>query len=391
MPVTNTTSRILSLAAVALAGCATGHDGDVNIGSGQSPDPVVLDIPVAYVRGPLPDDLTDARRHRRARARDLHRRRRRVAARPRRAGRAGAQHHGARHRRPLGRARHRRLVRRHEDRLLDAHAADPGRHGQRAADLEHLGVRPHDRRAAPRDRLRHRRRGRPRRRAALPAGRPHRLLLDAPAPVEGGADRRGQAAVRRPGRGPERARLRAARDERGRLRHPPDLVQPEPRPRSRRARRRAHRVQPLGERERQLDTFVYGEPGRQRPRSCSTARTATRPAPAAPPTAPSVPGTAEVQFLQPRPTEDGRVVALLKPFQGTEQGGDPVTIDTAAFVEIEPGRPRQPGAPGSRAGAAVASTTCAPIPASRRAGATRPCSRCATAPAACCRPGPCAA
>ena len=58
MRVTNTTSRILSLAAIALAGCATGHDGDVNIGSGQSPDPVVLDIPVAYVRGPLPEDLT---------------------------------------------------------------------------------------------------------------------------------------------------------------------------------------------------------------------------------------------------------------------------------------------------------------------------------------------
>src|SRR5688572_1131349 len=59
MPVTNTTSRILSLAAVALAGCATGHDGDVNIGSGQSPDPVVLDVPVAYVRSPLPADLTE--------------------------------------------------------------------------------------------------------------------------------------------------------------------------------------------------------------------------------------------------------------------------------------------------------------------------------------------
>ena len=59
MRVTNTTSRILSLAAIALAGCATGHDGDINIGGGQSPDPVVLDIPVAYVRGPLPEDLTD--------------------------------------------------------------------------------------------------------------------------------------------------------------------------------------------------------------------------------------------------------------------------------------------------------------------------------------------
>jgi hypothetical protein len=49
------------LAAAALAGCATGHDGDVNIGNGQDPDPVVLDIPVAYVRGPvpLPADIDD--------------------------------------------------------------------------------------------------------------------------------------------------------------------------------------------------------------------------------------------------------------------------------------------------------------------------------------------
>jgi len=59
MRVTNTTSRILSLAAVALAGCATGHDGGVDIGGGQSPDPVVLDIPIAYVRSPLPEDLTE--------------------------------------------------------------------------------------------------------------------------------------------------------------------------------------------------------------------------------------------------------------------------------------------------------------------------------------------
>ncbi len=40
-------------------------------------------------------------------------RRGRVAARPRRARRAGGQHHGAPDRRTLGRARHRRLVRRH--------------------------------------------------------------------------------------------------------------------------------------------------------------------------------------------------------------------------------------------------------------------------------------
>ena len=59
MRVTNLTSWILSLAAVALAGCATGYDGDVNIGSGQSPDPVTLDIPIAYIKGPLPLPVDD--------------------------------------------------------------------------------------------------------------------------------------------------------------------------------------------------------------------------------------------------------------------------------------------------------------------------------------------
>ncbi len=59
MRITNPQSWILSLAAAALAGCATGHDGDVNIGGGQSPDPVVLDIPVAYIKGALPLDPDD--------------------------------------------------------------------------------------------------------------------------------------------------------------------------------------------------------------------------------------------------------------------------------------------------------------------------------------------
>jgi hypothetical protein len=54
-----------------------------------------------------------------------------------------------------------------------------------------------------------------------------------------------------------------------------------------------------------------------------------------PPTAAAIPGAAQVQFLQPRPMENGGVVALIKPFQGTEQGGDAVTIDAAAFVEIQ--------------------------------------------------------
>jgi hypothetical protein len=63
MSVTNPHSGILLLAAMtlAVAGCATGHDGDVNIGGGQDPDPVVLDFPVAYVKGPLPDGTEDVR------------------------------------------------------------------------------------------------------------------------------------------------------------------------------------------------------------------------------------------------------------------------------------------------------------------------------------------
>jgi hypothetical protein len=45
-------------------------------------------------------------------------------------------------------------------------------------------------------------------------------------------------------------------------------------------------------------------------------------------------GGSIVQFLQPRPRPDGRILALVRPFAGTEQGGDGVLIDTASFVEI---------------------------------------------------------
>ena len=56
-------SRIPLLAAIvlAVAGCATGHDGDINVGGGQDPDPVVLDFPIAYIKGPLPDGTEDVR------------------------------------------------------------------------------------------------------------------------------------------------------------------------------------------------------------------------------------------------------------------------------------------------------------------------------------------
>ncbi len=61
MRVTNPQSSLCALAVVLLAGCATDHDSGINIGGGQSPDPVVLDIPIAYIKGPVPapQDLDD--------------------------------------------------------------------------------------------------------------------------------------------------------------------------------------------------------------------------------------------------------------------------------------------------------------------------------------------
>lgn len=40
-----------------------------------------------------------------------------------------------------------------------------------------------------------------------------------------------------------------------------------------------------------------------------------------------------VQFLQPRQLEDGRVLALIRPYTDTDDGGDIVVIDTPTFVE----------------------------------------------------------
>ncbi|MDH3620530.1 MAG: hypothetical protein OER91_06555 [Gammaproteobacteria bacterium] len=42
---------------------------------------------------------------------------------------------------------------------------------------------------------------------------------------------------------------------------------------------------------------------------------------------------AEVQFMQPRETEDGRIMVLLRPFTDTEGGGELVLIDTPQYVE----------------------------------------------------------
>ena len=40
-----------------------------------------------------------------------------------------------------------------------------------------------------------------------------------------------------------------------------------------------------------------------------------------------------IQFLNPRAMPDGRTLAILRPFIGTNEGGDPVIIDTSTYVE----------------------------------------------------------
>ncbi|MEE4185388.1 MAG: hypothetical protein V2J12_06465 [Gammaproteobacteria bacterium] len=43
-------------------------------------------------------------------------------------------------------------------------------------------------------------------------------------------------------------------------------------------------------------------------------------------------GGANVQFLQPRELQDGRILALLKPFSGTSYGGELIAIDVANYI-----------------------------------------------------------
>jgi hypothetical protein len=47
-----------------------------------------------------------------------------------------------------------------------------------------------------------------------------------------------------------------------------------------------------------------------------------------------------IQFLNPRPMQDGRMLALIRPFVGTDEGGDLVLIDTENFVDnMQPAAP----------------------------------------------------
>jgi hypothetical protein len=50
---------VLALAALAIAACSGDGDGSVGIGTGQDPDPVAPDFPIAYTKGPLNDEDQD--------------------------------------------------------------------------------------------------------------------------------------------------------------------------------------------------------------------------------------------------------------------------------------------------------------------------------------------
>lgn len=53
-----------------------------------------------------------------------------------------------------------------------------------------------------------------------------------------------------------------------------------------------------------------------------------------------------IQFLNPRPMQDGRTLALIRPFSGTGEGGDLALIDTANYVDNTDSHPRSAGLQG---------------------------------------------
>jgi len=53
-----------------------------------------------------------------------------------------------------------------------------------------------------------------------------------------------------------------------------------------------------------------------------------------------------IQFMQPRQLEDGRIMSLIRPFTGTSDGGDIVTIDTPTYLENTQATKFNPGMAG---------------------------------------------
>jgi hypothetical protein len=54
-------------------------------------------------------------------------------------------------------------------------------------------------------------------------------------------------------------------------------------------------------------------------------------------------GDTAVQFLQPRPLEDGRILVLLRPFEGTASGGDLIAVDVENFADLDQPLPQSAG------------------------------------------------
>jgi hypothetical protein len=334
MPVTNTTSRILSLAAIALAGCATGHDGDVNIGSGQSPDPVVLDIPVAYVRSPLPADLTELDD---------------IDARELETFNAGADVWLRDRAAPD--VPETNVTERVTDGLWDARDIDASYDGTKiifsmrmplipgAMDSEQptWNIWEYDRTT---DVLRRviasdivAEEGHDVAPHYLPDGRivfsstrqrqSKAVLIDEGKPQFAAQDEDQNEhafvlhVMNADGSGIRQISFNQSHDL------DPDVLDD--------GRIVFSRWENASGSSIHLYTVNPDGSGLELLYGANSHATGTGGVPAAP----AVAGTAEVQFLQPRPAEGGDVVALIKPFQGTEQGGDVVTIDTAAFVEID--------------------------------------------------------
>ncbi|MCI0432194.1 MAG: hypothetical protein L0271_00900 [Gemmatimonadetes bacterium] len=312
------------MAAVLLAACATGHDGDINIGSGQSPDAVVLDIPIAYVRSPLPEDLTDLD--------DLD-------VREIETFEAGADVWLRDRAAPD--VPERNITDRLTGGLWDVRDIDASYDGTRivfsmrmplipgAMDSEQptWNVYEYD---LPSDTLRRviasdivAEEGHDVAPHYLPDGRivfsstrqrqSKAVLIDEGKPqfAAEDEDRNEHAFVLHvmndDGSGIRQISFNQSHDLDPAVLDDGRIVFSRWENASGSAIH-LYTVNPDGSR---LE-LLYG---------ANSHATGT--------------GTTEVQFLAPRPAEDGRVVSLLKPFQGTEQGGDPVAIDTAAFVEID--------------------------------------------------------
>jgi hypothetical protein len=334
MPVTNKTSRLLPIAAVALAACATGNDSDVNIGGGQSPDPVVLDIPVAYVRGPLPEDLAELDE---------------LDVRELETFEAGADV-WLRDRAAADVPEH-NVTERVTGGLWDVRDIDASYDGTRLVFAMRMPLIP----------------------GAMPSEQPTwniweydrtadtlRRVIGSDIVAEEGHDvaphylpdgrivfsstrqRQSKAVLIDEGK-PQFAAEDEDRNEHAFVLHvmnadgsgirqisfnqshdlDPDVLDD--------GRVVFSRWENASGNSIHLYTVNPDGSGLELLYGANSHATGT----GGPPTAPAEAGTTEVQFLQPRPMEDGRVLALLKPFQGSEQGGDPVAIDVGAFVENE--------------------------------------------------------